>query len=445
MIEETVDVLLPGSPLTTVSKDRLNPRPPTARNTFWLIILLGALSGLGPLAIDMYLPGFTAIAKEFSTSPAIIERTLAVYFAGLAFGQLFYGPATDRIGRKRPLYVGLIVFILASLGCAYTKSVHALILLRFLQAFGGCAEMVVARAVVRDYFEEREAARIFSFLMLVLGVAPIIAPLLGGWMLVHFGWRSIFWFLAAFACLCLLNVTFFLRESLPKERRRRTGFGATLGTYAELLSDPVFIAYTLSGGFVFAGMFAYISGSPFVFMELFHVSPERYGLFFGVNAIGIMLSAQVNGRLVRRIDPRGILRVALVVAAISGMVLLLAAKTHVGGFAGILIPLFVFMCSCGFSFPTATALAMAPHRKIAGSASALLGCLQFFVSGIAGLSVSALHNNTATPMALVIGCCGSLALVINVIFVRERETMSRVGVTALSEVTLDNNSISDLG
>ncbi len=393
------------------------PSPLTSRNTLFLVLLLGALSGLGPLAIDMYLPGFSAIAREFATSPAIVERTLAVYFAGLAFGQLFYGPATDRFGRKRPLYVGLIAFILASLGCAYTRNVHALILLRFIQACGGCAEMVVARAVVRDYFEEREAIRIFSFLMLVLGIAPIVAPLLGGWMLVHFGWRSIFLFLAAFAGVCLFNVTFFLRESLPAARRRRVQLWATLQTYVELLGFPGFLGYSLSGGLVLAGMFAYIAGSPFVFMELFHVPPERYGLFFGANAIGLMASAQVNGRLVRRINPRRILRIALIVAAVSGIVLLISAKTHVGGFEGILVPLFVFLCSCGFALPTSTALTMTPHRKIAGSASALLGCLQFLVSGVAGLSVSALHNNTAVPMGLVMGACGLLALGMNVFLV----------------------------
>ncbi len=418
-----------------MSNDPQDSRVLSARHTSLLVLLLGALSGLGPLAIDMYLPSFPAIARELSTSPAIVEKTLAVYFAGLAFGQLFYGPATDRYGRKRPLYVGLITFILASLGSSYATSVHSLILLRFLQALGGCAEMVIARAVVRDYFKERESARVFSFLMLVHGFAPIIAPLLGGWLLVHFGWRSIFLALAAFASVCLFNVTFFLRESLPPESRHRSGLRATFRTYAGLLRDPAFIAYTLSGGFIYAGLFAYISGSPYVFMELFYVRPERFGLFFGINAVGIMLSAQVNARLVRRIAPRAILRGALSVAALAGMVLLLTSWTHAGGFAGILIPLFVFLCSCGFTFPTATALAMGPHRKIAGSASALLGCLQFLVSGIAGLSVSALHNNTAMPMALVIGCCGSLALLINVVFARDTKTMSSARVTPLPEMT----------
>jgi MFS transporter, DHA1 family, multidrug resistance protein len=403
-----------------MSGERTNPELLTARHTLLLILLLGALSGLGPLAIDMYLPALSAIAREFSTSPAIVERTLAVYFAGLAIGQLFYGPATDRFGRKRPLYAGLVAFILASLGCAYAKSIHELILLRFVQALGGCAEMVVARAVVRDYFEERQAVRVFSFLMLVLGIAPIIAPLLGGWMLVHLLWRSIFWFLAAFASICLFNVSVFLRESLPLERRHQASFGATLKTYRQLLRDSRFIAYTLSGGLMLAGMFAYISGSPFVFMELFHVPPERYGLFFGANAVGLMLSAQLNARIARRADPHRTLRIALAAAAVAGIALVMAVTTHAGGFTGILVPLFVFICCCGFSFPTATALAMAPHKQIAGSASALLGCLQFSISGIAGLSVSALHNNTALPMVVVIAICASLAWVMNVFFVRYR-------------------------
>ncbi len=411
----------------------MHPGPLTSRQTFSLVLLLGVLSGLGPLAIDMYLPGFTAIAREFSTSPAVVERTLAAYFAGLALGQLFYGPATDRLGRKRPLYAGLVTFILASLGCAYARDVHWLIPLRFLQAAGGCAEMVVARAVVRDYFEEREAVRIFSFLMLVLGLAPIMAPMLGAWMMVYLSWRSIFLFLAAFAFVCLLNVAFFLRESLPAERRHPVDLRATLRTYGELLGRPDFLTYTFSGGFVFAAMFAYISGSPFVFMELFHVSPQRYGLLFGVNALGLMISAQINARLVRRIEPRATLRAALVVAAVSGLVLTVLAKTNTGGFWGILAPLFGLMCACGFSFPTATALAMTPYRAMAGRASALLGCLQFLVSGIAGLSVSALHNNTATPMALVIGGCTSLALAVNLFLLRVRAPASESSSLATTD------------
>ena len=399
----------------------------SARGTLWLIVLLGAMAGLGPLAIDTYLPGFPAIATQFGVSVGSVEITLATYFAGISVGQLLYGPFTDRFGRKRPLYVGLITFVIASVGCAYAPSLAVLAVLRFFQAIGGCAEMVVARAMVRDYFGARESARVFSFLMLVMGVAPIMAPLLGGTLVVHFGWRSIFGFLCAFASLCLVNVTFFLRESHPPAKRRAETLRSAVKLYGRLLRDRTFLAYALSGSLLAAGMFAYIAGSPFVFIELFHVRPDRFGWFFGINAAGIILASQINGFLARRVDPHKTLRVAQTVAAVAGIILFVMGRTRTGGFAGILIPLFIFVSCYGFSIPNSTALAMAPHGKVAGSASAVVGFLQFLVSGIAGLSVSLLHDGTIFPMTFVMACVGSLALLINLLAVPATPVMTPGG------------------
>ncbi len=219
-----------------------------------LILLLGTMSALGPLAIDMYLPAFPAIAAEFHVSVADVERTLAVYFIGLALGQLIYGPASDRFGRKRPLYVGLAMFILASAGCALARGVDALLALRLLQALGGCAEMVVARAIVRDRFDARDATRVFSALMLVMGLAPILAPLLGGWLIVHIGWRSIFWLHLLVASVCLANVRFFLAESLPPERREKNSVFETAALYWRLLGHRTFVLNTLSISFACGGL-----------------------------------------------------------------------------------------------------------------------------------------------------------------------------------------------
>jgi DHA1 family bicyclomycin/chloramphenicol resistance-like MFS transporter len=387
----------------------------SARGTFWLIVLLGAMAGLGPLAIDTYLPAFPAIATQFGVSVGSVEITLATYFAGISVGQLFYGPFADRFGRKPPLYVGLLTFVIASVGCVFAPSVSVLAVLRFFQAIGGCAEMVIARAMVRDYFEARESARVFSFLMLVMGVAPIVAPLLGGALVVHFGWRSIFWMLCGFASLCLMNVAFFLQESHPPAKRHSATLQSAVKLYGRLLRDRTFLAYALSGSLLIAGMFAYIAGSPFVFIELFRVRPDRFGWFFGINAAGIILASQINGFLARRVDPHHTLRVAQTVAAMSGIVLFAMGRTHTGGFAGILIPLFIFVSCNGFSFPNSTALAMARHAKVAGSASAVVGFLQFLVSGIAGLSVSLLHDGTIFPMTFVMACAGSLALPVNLL------------------------------
>jgi DHA1 family bicyclomycin/chloramphenicol resistance-like MFS transporter len=371
-----------------------------------LAILLGALAGMGPLAIDMYLPSFPTIARELGSTPAAMEVTAAAYFIGLSVGQAIYGPISDRMGRTRPLYFGLALFILASIGCAFATSVPQLIALRIVQALGGCAEMVVARAMVRDYFDQRDSIRVMSLLILVMGLAPILAPLIGGQLLVHFGWRAVFYALATYASICLVAVLVLLRESLPVERRRRDGLGEILAVYRRLLGHRAFMAYVLCGGLVMSGMFAYIAGSPFVFIELFHVPPDRYGLFFGTNALGLITASQINGRLARKHSPGDILRRVLPVTALASLTLLVSVSTGIGGFAGLLLPLFVCVASVGFAVPNTMALAMAPHGPVAGSASALLGTVQFALGATAGAAVSGLNNGTAVPLGVVIATCG---------------------------------------
>ena len=386
---------------------------------YWLILLLGSVSALGPLAIDMYLPSFPAIAKELGSSTAAVQRTMAAYFAGLALGQLFYGPAGDRLGRKVPLYVGLTLFSAASAGCALARSVPMLVGLRFIQALGGCAEMVMARAVVRDRFGERDAARVFSALMLVMGAAPVLAPLTGGWLVVHASWRAVFGVQAAAGLTCLLAVTFGLPESLPADKRERRSPLEILGVYAHLLRERTLMVHTLAGSLVLAGLFAYVAGSPLVFMQLFHVRPDRFWIFFGTNAAGLIASSQVNGWLVQRVEPRRVLRGGLVAAACFGSVLVTVAVTRLGGFPAILVPLFAFMSCFGFIVPTSTAMAMAPYGRVAGNASAVVGCVQFAVSGIGGLIVSWLQDGTAVPMAAAIAVAAVAALAVNLTLARE--------------------------
>lgn len=375
-----------------------------------LVIILGALTAMGPLAIDMYLPTFPSIARDLAAPQSAVQVTVAVYFIGLAVGQALYGPLSDRWGRKRPLYVGLVLFSFASMGCAVATSIRALIALRVVQALGGCAQMVIARAVVRDLFPPREAIRVLSLLLLVMGLAPILAPFFGGQLLVRFGWRSVFWVLASYGALGLLAVIFWLPESLPVTARQRHGLGAILRVYGTLLRDPLYMSYALAGSLMMGGMFAYIAASPFVFIELFDVAPEQYGLYFGTNALGITTGAQINGWLAHRVNPVTILRMVLHVAALASLVLLLNAYTGFGGFPGILVPLFVFVASLGFVLPNTTVLAMAPHGTVAGSASALLGTLQFFFGAAAGGLVSALGNGTAVPLGFAVAVCAVSAL-----------------------------------
>jgi DHA1 family bicyclomycin/chloramphenicol resistance-like MFS transporter len=361
----------------------------------------------------MYLPSLPTIVRELNASSAAVQISLAMYFVGMAIGQAFYGPLSDRIGRKPVLYLGLGVFFGASVGCALAWNVESLVAFRFLQALGGCAPIVVPRAVVRDHFDERESARMLSMLMLVMGLAPILAPTIGGQLLVILGWRSIFWVLAVYGAILLLLVAVFLRESLAPERRRPQPFRAILTTYGQLLRDRTYLGYVLAGGFMFAGLLAYIAGSPFVFIEVFHVPPERFGLFFGTNAAGLIAASQINRWLAGRTEPRRVIAAVLPVAMLSGFGILLSAYSGVGGFPGILIPLFCFIACYGFIMPNTTAVAMASHGAIAGSASALLGTLQFVLGATAGALVGELGNGTAVPFAAVIAGCGLSAFAVH--------------------------------
>jgi DHA1 family bicyclomycin/chloramphenicol resistance-like MFS transporter len=394
------------------TRQLVDDSPPRGNAYYRLAVILGALTAMGPLAIDMYLPALPTIARELRSSAAYVQVSLAVYFTGIALGQAFYGPLSDRTGRKPALYFGLAVFAISSVGCALTSHVRTLIVFRLFQALGGCAPLVVPRAVVRDYFEERGAVQMLSMLMLVMGLAPILAPLVGGQLLVNFGWRSVFWVLTAYAVVWLLLVALFLPESLPAERRRREPITEVLKVYGRLLRDRRYVGYVVSGALIFSGLLAYIAGSPFVFIEVFHVAPERFGLFFGTNAFGIIAASQLNRWLANRMEPARIVRVVLFIAMTAGAVLLLNALTGFGGFLGILVPLFCFIACHGFVMPNTTALAMSPHGQIAGSASALLGTLQFVLGATAGALVGALGNGTAVPFAAVIAVCGAAAFAV---------------------------------
>ena len=387
--------------------------PHTHVHYYRLALILGALTAIGPLAIDMYLPALPTIAREFGVDASVVQSSLAAYFIGIAIGQAFYGPLSDRLGRKPILYLGLALFMVSSIGCAQAESVTALIAFRFLQALGGCAPIVIPRAIVRDHFDQAGSVRMLSVLMLVMGLAPILAPLIGGQLLVNFGWRAVFWLLTAYAAVWLTVVAVLLPESLPSARRLRHPLSDVLAVYWRLARDRKFMGHALSGALIFAGLLAYISGSPVVFIELFDVPPERFGFFFGVNAIGIIVASQVNRWLVGRVETPRIVRVVLLVAMTAGVVLVVDAYSGFGGFAGILVPLFFYIACHGFVLPNTTALAMAPHGRVAGSASALLGTLQFVLGAVAGSLIGAFANGTPVPMAAVIAGCGATAFLAN--------------------------------
>ncbi|WP_153785821.1 multidrug effflux MFS transporter [Pseudomonas sp. EMN2] len=378
------------------------------------LLILGALSAFGPLAIDFYLPAFPAMAHAFATDEKHVQTTLAAYFLGLSLGQLAYGPVADRFGRRIPLLFGVGLFTVASLACAYAPTLDSLIVARFVQALGGCAGMVLSRAIVSDKCDAVASAKVFSQLMLVMGLAPILAPMLGGVLVNVAGWQSIFLALSLFSGVCLLAVGLGLPESLPTHVPRQPLSGA-LRQYLRLLADRAFVGHALTGGIAIAGMFAYIAGSPFVFIKLYGVPPEHYGWLFGSNAAGFILMAQVNARLLAKRGPAFLLARAVWLYLAAALVLLAVAALHPTALWPLLVPLFVCISSLGCIIPNASACAMSGQGARAGSASALMGCLQFSVAAGAAALVGVLHDGSAVPMALVISLCGALVVSVAVL------------------------------
>jgi MFS transporter, DHA1 family, multidrug resistance protein len=373
--------------------------------------ILGAVTALVPLSIDMYLPTLPALERAFAADPAAVQLTLGAFFVGLAVGQALYGPVTDRFGRKPPLYAGLVGYVLASVGCALASSIGALVACRFVQALAGCAGLVVPRAMVRDRFDPQATARVFSLLVLVMGAAPILAPLAGGYVLAWLGWRAIFWGLGGMGLACLGAVALGLSETRRGDTHPAGVFGVALRGYARLLADRRYLGHALGGGLAMAGMFAYISASPFVLIQVYGVPAEAYGWVFGANALGLISASQLNRRLLASWRAEQVLAWAMTGTAVVGLALLLVALTGAGGLAGLLLPLFGFVASLGFTQPNALAGAMAEHPERAGSAAGLYGTLQFVAATVAGALVGRLHDGTAVPMAAVIAGCGGLALV----------------------------------
>ena len=379
-----------------------------------LYLLLGALIAFPSLSIDMYLPAFPSIQAYFNTGAGQVQRTLAVFSVGFAIGQLFFGPLSDRLGRKGPLVGGILLYLAGVVGALFAPNIEIFTVARLVQALGGCAAALIGRAMVRDLFHEREAARVFSILMLIMGLAPILAPLIGGQLLRFAGWQGIFVLLMVFATLSLIAVVLTLPESLPRAKRETRGLVRVFTVYGGLLSDRKFCGYSFSLAFASSGMFSYITGSPFVFIRLHGVPPQYYGLLFGSNALGMIACSQFNRYLLRRYSDTVILRQALLVTAIAGICLGLAGWLDLGGLPGLMTPLFVCISSLGFILPNATAAAMNRSGGHAGSAAALLGGIQFATAASASTLVSALENGTALPM------CGTIMSVVLIAFALNR-------------------------
>ncbi len=386
-----------------------------------LVLVLGGLSAFGPLSVDMYLPALPSIADELGGGASGVQLTLTAVLAGLALGQLIAGPLSDQLGRRMPLMVGVSGYAAASLACAFAPSVGVLVALRFLQGLGGAAGIVIARAVVRDLYEGVAAARFFSRLMLVTGLAPIFAPIFGAQVLRFTDWRGVFWVLAGIGVVLVIGVAVGVPETWPVSRRSGAGVGTTLRRMFGLTRDRVLMGYALASGLAFAAMFAYISGSPFVIQEIYGASPQFFSIVFGVNAFGLAAAGQLNAQLVARISPQRLLHLGLGITFVSGLALLVVVAFEVPGLAALLPPLFFLVTSMGLIFPNATALALAEHPEAAGSASALLGVLQFIVGAAVAPLVGIAGEGTALPMAVLIAILGMGALLAHFFLSRPAE------------------------
>ncbi|MBF8154653.1 multidrug effflux MFS transporter [Exiguobacterium sp. s91] len=388
-----------------MTKETMTPRRLT------LILILGSLAALGPLSIDMYLPAFPDMSRSFDASASLIQLSLTACMLGMALGQLIVGPLSDVRGRKRPLMVALLAYLLASLACAMAPTIEVLIALRFIQGAAGASGIVISRAIVRDLFDGPELTRFFAALSLVNGTAPILAPVIGGQLLRFGDWHFVFYLLAILSTMMLLAVALRLPETLPLDRRVEGNLTTTLKTFGRLLTDRVFIGYAFAQAFVMGAMFAYISGSPFVLQNIYGASPQQFSFLFGLNGIGIILAAQIAGRLAGRVDSERLMRISLTIVA-SASILLFLALTLTDQLIFVMIPLFFVVSSVGLISTLGFTLAMQNYGATAGSASALLGLLPMLVGSLVSPLVGIMGEQSAVPMGLIIMTLDCLALIL---------------------------------
>ena len=383
------------------------------------ILVLGGLSAFGPLSIDMYLPALPRMAGDLHAADTTVQLTLSAFIAGLALGQLVLGPLSDALGRRRPLLAGLALYVVGSVLCAVSPDAWLLVAARGVQSLGAAAGVVIARATVRDLFSGTAMTKFFSTLMLVTGLAPILAPLIGGQLLNWTSWRGVFAVLTAFGALLLAVVVFSFPE--PSSSRSPARLGRVMRTYGRLVLDRSFAGYALASGLLFASMFAYISGSSFALQGVYGLSPQAYSVVFGVNGVGIVLAGQLNGRLVGRIRERALLLAGLLLGTLGGARVLVTAVTR-APLAFLLVSLFLLVSSIGLVMPNASSLALASHARSAGAASALLGVLQFAVGAAATPLVGLGGPGTAVPMAVTMAGFALLALLAFLTLTRKAPT-----------------------
>lgn len=384
---------------------------PLGRRTLY-IILLGALTALGPFTIDLYLPAFPVLERDFQTTSAAIQLTLTGTMIGFSLGQLVVGPLSDKVGRRLPLIAVTTLHVVASAGAAFAPDLGLLSAARVLMGVGAAAGGVVAMAIVRDLFGGRRLVVMLSRLALVSGVAPVIAPLIGSWLLTLMPWRGIFGVLAAYGIVMLLSTIFFIPETLPVARRQDRGGATMLQRYRSVLSDRVFLGVLVIGGMTFSGLFSYLSASPFLFQETHGLNAQQYGLLFAVNSFGVVAGVQAASRLAARFGPQWVMAYSTTVLLLAGVAIIVTDQLGFGLW-GTVVPLFVFMTACGFTLPNVQVLALDRHGKAAGTAASIIGATNFGVAGLISPIVGWLSQDagiTATTMASVMVGCAAIGI-----------------------------------
>ena len=380
-----------------------------------LILILGSLTALGPFSIDMYLPGFAGIARDLNTSVANVSMTLSSYFIGISAGQLLYGPLLDRFGRKKPLFIGLLVYIFASLGCIFVQDIDIFIGLRFIQAVGSCAATVASIAMVRDLFPVKDIPKVFSMLMLVVGLSPMLAPTIGGYVTADYGWHTVFFILMCMGIVILIASQIVLPNSYLPDTSISLKPKPIINNFLNIIKEPQFYTYAFAGAIAFSGLFTYVAASPILFMDIFKVDAKTYGWIFAFMSLSFISASQLNSLLLKKFTSEQMIFGALISQAfVSVLFLILAINNYLGLYETIAM-LFLFLACLGISNPNTAGLTLAPFSRNAGSASALMGAIQLGLGAFASFAVGIFVQNSVLPMVIIMTTSTLLALIILIV------------------------------
>ncbi|MBS7253915.1 multidrug effflux MFS transporter [Flavobacterium branchiicola] len=373
----------------------------TTKKYLQLILILGSLTALGPFSIDMYLPGFSDIAKDLNTTVAKVSMSLSSYFIGISAGQLLYGPLLDRFGRKKPLFMGLLVYILASLGCIYVSNIDSFIFLRFVQAIGSCAATVASVAMVRDLFPVKDIPKVFSSLMLVVALSPMLAPTIGGYVTEDYGWNWVFFILMCMGILILIASQVGLPDTYKPDPSISLKPKPIISNFSKVIKEPQFYTYAFTGAIAFSGLFSYVAASPIIFMDIYHVDGKTYGWIFAFMSVSFIGSSQLNSVLLKRFSSEQMIFGALIAQSVISIVFLILSVNNLLGLYEIIAMLFLFLACLGISNPNTAGLTLAPFAKNTGSASALMGAIQLGLGALASFAVGIFVKDSVAPMVAI--------------------------------------------